>query len=77
MTEKKRFKLSKYVTPTSTSYFHDEQGPMLNGEVVKMLNEQNQTIEKLNNQLKHLMMKSHCQDQEIQKLLEKIEELKQ
>ena len=36
----KRFKLSKYATPSSVSYFCDENGRMLNKEVVKVLNEQ-------------------------------------
>lgn len=35
----KRFKLSKYVTPSSVSNFCDENGRMLNKEVVKVLNE--------------------------------------
>ena len=51
----KRFKLSKYVTPSSVSYFCDENGRMLNKEVVKVLNEQQARIkelEKENEQLK-------------------------
>ena len=43
----KRFKLSKYATPSSVSYFCDENGRMLNKEVVKVLNEQQDTIIKL------------------------------
>ena len=41
----KRFKLSKYVTPSSVSNFCDENGKMLNKEVVKVLNEQQATID--------------------------------
>lgn len=51
----KRFKLSKYVTPSSVSNFCDENGRMLNKEVVKVLNEQQVTISALkeeNEQLK-------------------------
>ena len=43
----KRFKLSKYATPSSVSYFCDENGRMLNKEVVDLLNEQQDTIIKL------------------------------
>ncbi len=43
----KRFKLSKYVTPSSVSNFCDENGRMLNKEVVKVLNTQQATIDKL------------------------------
>lgn len=43
----KRFKMSKYVTPSSVSYFCDENGRMLNKEVVKVLNEQQATISQL------------------------------
>jgi len=43
----KQFKLSKYVTPSSTSYFYDENGKMLNKEVVKVLNKQQATINRL------------------------------
>ena len=43
----KQFKLSKYVTPSSVSYFCDENGRMLNKEVVKVLNEQQATISQL------------------------------
>ena len=55
MMNEKRFKLSKYVTPSSVSYFCDENGRMLNKEVVKVLNEQQARIkelEKENEQLK-------------------------
>ena len=47
MMSEKRFKLSKYVTPSSVSNFCDENGRMLNKEVVKVLNEQQATIDKL------------------------------
>lgn len=36
MMSEKRFKLSKYVTPSSVSYFCDENGRMLNKEAVKV-----------------------------------------
>jgi len=45
MMSEKRFKLSKYVTPSSVSYFCDENGRMLNKEVVKVLNEQQSIID--------------------------------
>ena len=48
----KRFKLSKYVTPSSVSYFCDENGRMLNKEVVDLLNEQQATINKKKELLK-------------------------
>ena len=51
----KRFKLSKYVTPSSVSYFCDENGKMLNKEVVKVLNElndENKTLKKENEWLR-------------------------
>ena len=51
----KRFKLSKYVTPSSVSYFCDENGRMLNKEVVKVLNElndENGYLKEENEQLK-------------------------
>ena len=41
----KRFKLSKYVTPSSVSNFCDENGRMLNKEVVKVLNEQQEQLD--------------------------------
>lgn len=47
MMSEKRFKLSKYVTPSSTSYFFDENGKMLNKEVVKVLNKQQATINRV------------------------------
>ena len=47
----KRFKLSKYVTPSSVSNFCDENGRMLNKEVVKVLNEQQATIQSLQTEL--------------------------
>ena len=47
MMSEKRFKLSKYATPSSVSYFCDENGRMLNKEVVKVLNEQQEEIEEL------------------------------
>ena len=50
----KRFKLSKYVTPSSVSYFCDENGRMLNKEVVKVLNEQQTTIKSKDKQLERL-----------------------
>lgn len=50
----KRFKLSKYVTPSSVSYFCDENGKMLNKEVVKVLNEQQATIDKQELRLQQL-----------------------
>lgn len=34
----KQFKLSEYVSPTSISYFYNQQGQMLNKEVASMLN---------------------------------------
>ena len=51
----KRFKLSKYVTPSSVSYFCDENGKMLNKEVVKVLNylnDENKTLKKENEWLR-------------------------
>ena len=59
MMNEKRFKLSKYVTPSSVSYFCDENGRMLNKEVVKVLNEQQARIkelEKENEQLKQQLL---------------------
>lgn len=49
-----RFKLSKYVTPSSVSNFCDEKGRMLNKEVVKVLNEQQATIQFLQNEIDEL-----------------------
>jgi len=49
----KRFKLSKYVTPSSVSYFCDENGKMLNKEVVKVLNELNDENEQLQKEVKN------------------------
>ena len=54
MTEK-QFRLSKYVTPTSTSYFYNQQGQMLNKEVASMLNklyDENVQLKEKNEQLK-------------------------
>ena len=51
----KRFKLSKYVTPSSVSYFCDENGRMLNKEVVDLLNEQQATINELKEENKKLI----------------------
>ena len=56
----KRFKLSKYVTPSSVSYFCDENGRMLNKEVVKVLNElndENKTLKKENDDLRTTITK--------------------
>ena len=66
---KKKFKVSKFSTPSKLSDILDDGGRMLNSEVVDKLNSQDI-------QISHLLMKSHCQDQEIQRLLRKIEELK-
>ena len=54
MTEK-QFRLSKYVTPTSISYFYNQQGQMLNKEVASMLNklyDENVQLKEKNEQLK-------------------------
>ncbi len=64
----KRFKLSKYVTPSSVSNFCDENGKMLNKEVVKVLNEQAETIRKQS-------IRIYCQDKEVQRLLGELEKI--
>ena len=51
----KRFKLSKYATPSSVSYFCDENGRMLNKEVVKVLNEQQAIIRRDEISIKTMM----------------------
>ena len=51
----KQFKLSKYVTPSSVSYFCDENGRMLNKEVVKVLNEQQAIIRRDEISIKTMM----------------------
>ena len=51
----KQFRLSKYVTPTSISYFYNQQGQMLNKEVASMLNklyDENVQLKEKNEQLK-------------------------
>ena len=53
----KRFKLSKYVTPSSVSNFCDENGRMLNKEVVKVLNDQQATITALKEENEQLRQK--------------------
>lgn len=53
----KLFKLSKYVTPSSVSNFCDENGRMLNKEVVKVLNEQQVTISALKEENEQLKFK--------------------
>ena len=55
MMSEKRFKLSKYVTPSSVSYFCDENGRMLNKEVVKVLNEQQSIIRRDEISIKTMM----------------------
>ena len=62
----KRFKLSKYATPSSVSYFCDENGRMLNKEVVKVLNELNDE----NIILKSELSFSQNQNRELRKVLE-------
>ena len=71
----KRFKLSKYVTPSSVSYFCDENGRMLNKEVVKVLNEQQATIQSLEEEIKLLKPTNIEQYEQIQKLQEENEQL--
>ena len=55
MMSEKRFKLSKYATPSSVSYFCDENGRMLNKEVVKVLNEQQAIIRRDEISIKTMM----------------------
>lgn len=66
----KRFKLSKYATPSSVSYFCDENGRMLNKEVVKVLNEQLSIIRRDEISIKTMMSN-------MKKLEEENEELKE
>lgn len=87
----KRFKLSKYVTPSSVSYFCDENGRMLNKEVVKVLNEQQSIIrrdeisiqtmmsnmKKLEEEKVELMEDCACQYKQIQKLESENEDLRE
>lgn len=87
----KRFKLSKYATPSSVSYFCDENGRMLNNEVVKVLNEQQSIIrrdersiqtmmsnmKKLEEEKVELMEDCACQYKQIQKLESENEDLRE
>jgi len=66
----KQFKLSKYATPSSVSYFCDENGRMLNKEVVKVLNEQQSIIHRDEISTKTMMSN-------MKKLEEENEELKE
>lgn len=55
MMSEKQFRLSKYVSPTSISYFYNQQGQMLNKEVASMLNklyDENVQLKEKNEQLK-------------------------
>ena len=87
----KRFKLSKYATPSSVSYFCDENGRMLNKEVVKVLNEQLSIIrrdeisiktmmsnmKKLEEEKVELMEDCACQYKQIQKLESENDDLRE
>ena len=64
----KRFKLSKYVTPSSVSYFCDENGRMLNKEVVKVLNELNNENKKLRQERERWIEKTDKLEQYIDSL---------
>ena len=71
----KRFKLSKYVTPSSVSYFCDENGRMLNKEVVKMLNEQQDQISYWKHKVSSLLwILGQFDEQKVKKLLEELED---
>lgn len=57
----KRFKLSKWCGSADTSCILDEQGAMLQGEVVDLLNslvDENEQLQQQNNELK-LILKQH------------------
>ena len=66
----KRFKLSKYATPSSVSYFCDENGRMLNKEVVKVLNEQQSIIRRDEISIKTMMSNMEKLEKENEELKE-------
>lgn len=68
----KRFKLSKYVTPSSVSNFCDENGRMLNKEVVKVLNEQQDLIFKLDQENQYLFGARIREQEEFEKCTDKL-----
>ena len=69
----KRFKLSKYVTPSSVSYFCDENGRMLNKEVVKVLNEQQAIIRRDKMSIKTMMSNMKKLEEENEQLKQQLE----
>ena len=68
MMSEKRFKLSKYATPSSVSYFCDENGRMLNKEVVKVLNEQQAIIRRDEMSIKTMMSNMEKLEEENEQL---------
>ena len=65
----KQFRLSKYVTPTSISYFYNQQGQMLNKEVASMLNklyDENVQLKEENEQLKKQVKKLKIENEALQ-----------
>ena len=71
----KQFKLSKYVTPSSVSYFCDENGRMLNKEVVKVLNEQQAIIRRDEMSIKTMMSNMKKLEKENEQLRKTINEV--
>ena len=65
-------KLSKYVTPSSVYNFCDENGRMLNKEVVKVLNEQQVTISALKEENEQLQKVCSYLKKENQSLIDNI-----
>jgi len=71
----KQFKLSKYATPSSVSYFCDENGRMLNKEVVKVLNEQSSIIRRDEMSIKTMMSNMEKLEEENEQLRKTINEV--
>ena len=76
MMSEKRFKLSKYATPSSVSYFCDENGRMLNKEVVKVLNEQQAIIRRDEMSIKTMMSNMKKLEKSIERREEQISIIK-